>query len=527
MSFISLYFLLFLVVVFMAYYIVSKKYRWIVLLIASYVFYLLNDLRAVIFIILTTLTIYFSARKIKSLTEEQKRFFADKDETWLEENKKTYSKKFRRKRKALLVVTLIFNFGVLFFLKYFSYLADAFASLINVEPLGLEILLPLGISFYMFQSVGYLIDVYYNKVEPEKNVFKFALFVSFFPQVVQGPISRYKQLAPQLIDGNDFDSKSIKSGVLLMLWGYFKKLVIADRANLLYQAVMENYTNYQGAEIFVAMLCFVLKLYCDFSGGIDIAAGTAKILGIDLTPNFKRPFFALSVTEYWRRWHITLGAWMKDYVLYPLTLSKGYNRFIRSCKKTLRGGVASKVIPTGLAMFFVFLLVGIWHGPNLTYLLFGVYNGIIILIETIINETRKVKKIKPKEHKKSTQRFITFLKWSLTFMLVFFGKYLSAAPSVEVAFNWFIATFQYNSFSLLFSDFLNRTNFIFTNLIILIISTAILIFVEVMQEKGIKIRDYILAKKEIVQWVVFFVAIFCVVLLTTYGGGGGFAYENF
>lgn len=355
MSFISLYFLLFLVVVFMAYYIVSKKYRWIVLLIASYVFYLLNDLRAVIFIILTTLTIYFSARKIKSLTEEQKRFFADKDETWLEENKKTYSKKFRRKRKALLVVTLIFNFGVLFFLKYFSYLADAFASLINVEPLGLEILLPLGISFYMFQSIGYLIDVYYNKIEPEKNVFKFALFVSFFPQVIQGPISRYKQLAPQLIDGNDFDSKSIKSGVLLMLWGYFKKLVIADRANLLYQAVMENYTNYQGAEIFVAMLCFVLKLYCDFSGGIDIASGTAKILGIDLTPNFKRPFFALSVTEYWRRWHITLGAWMKDYVLYPLTLSKGYNRFIRSCKKTLRGGGSKQSYSNGTCNVLCFL----------------------------------------------------------------------------------------------------------------------------------------------------------------------------
>ena len=164
MSFISLYFLLFLAVVILLYYIVPKKHRWIVLLVASYVFYLLNDLKAVIFIIVTTLTVYLSARKLKSLTIDQKKFFEDKDEEWLEKNKKSYIKKFKRKRKAILAVTLLFNFGILFMLKYFTTLADAFAELINVQPLGLEWLLPLGISFYMFQSLGYLIDVYYNKV---------------------------------------------------------------------------------------------------------------------------------------------------------------------------------------------------------------------------------------------------------------------------------------------------------------------------------------------------------------------------
>ena len=528
MSFISLYFLLFLAVVILLYYIVPKKHRWIVLLVASYVFYLLNDLKAVIFIIVTTLTVYLSARKLKLLTIDQKKFFEDKDEEWLEKNKKSYIKKFKRKRKAILAFTLLFNFGILFMLKYFTTLADTFAELINVQPLGLEWLLPLGISFYMFQSLGYLIDVYYNKVEPEKNVFKFALFVSFFPQLVQGPISRYKQLAPQLIDGNDYDTKNLKSGALLMLWGYFKKLVIADRANILYLAIMENYTSFQGMEIFVGMLCFVLKLYCDFSGGIDIANGVAKCLGIELTPNFKRPFFALSVTEYWRRWHITLGAWMKDYVLYPLTLSKGYNKFIKGCKKVFKKGVAGKVIPSGVAMFFVFLLVGIWHGPNLTYLLFGVYNGIIILVETIFNEIRKIKKIKPKQHKKSTQRFLTFIKFTVTFMLVYFGKYLSAAPSVAVAFDWFIATFEYSSFTSLFNNFFTRTNFNAINLVILLLSTAVLIFVEVMQEKGIKIRNSILERSEVLQWVVFYVAIILIILLTAYSGtGGGFAYENF
>lgn len=528
MSFISLWYLLFIALVAILYFVIPKKWRWIVLLVASYVFYLINDLRSVIFLIFTTGTVYFATYRMNKLTEEQNEFFAQQSEDWLKENKKEYQKKTKKKKKIWLVLTLLINFSILFVLKYFSYLADAFANLIHVEPLGLNILLPLGISFYMFQSLGYVIDVYFDKVKPEKNIFKVALFTSFFPQLIQGPISRFSQLAPQLYEGNDFSFKNIKSGVLTMVWGYFKKMVIADRANILFSAIMNNYTVFQGPEIFVGMLCFVLKLYCDFSGGIDIARGSAQLLGIEMTPNFNRPFFALSVTEYWRRWHITLGAWMKDYVLYPLTLSKGYNKFIRWCRKVFKKGVAGKVIPSGIAMFFVFLIVGIWHGPNLTYLLFGVYNGIIILIETIINETRKLKKVQPKERSKHMQRFITFLKFSLTFMLVFFGKYFSALPDIQTVFACFVATFKISSFKSLFSDFLYRTDFSDTNLVLLLVSTIFLIFIEVLQEKNVNIKEWIFQKKAIVQIIIFFVAIFLVVLFATYSSsGGGFAYENF
>ena len=528
MSFISLYYLLFISIVIALYFIFPKKHRWMVLLVASYVFYLINDLRAVIFIIVTTITVYLATTTMKRWTDNQKEFFAGQDKEWLDANKKEYNNKLRKKKKTVLILTIIFNFAILFFVKYFSYLADTFADLIKVQPLRLKILLPLGISFYTFQSIGYLVDCYFGKVEAEKNIFKLGLFVSFFPQLVQGPISRYSQLGSQLTEGNDFSWRKMKSGILLMLWGYFKKLVIADRAGILYSAIMDNFQGFQGAEIFVGMLCFVLKIYGDFSGGIDIAMGSAECLGINMTPNFNRPFFALSVTEYWRRWHITLGAWMKDYVLYPLTLSKGFNKFIRSCKKTFKKGVAGKVIPSGIAMFFVFLLVGIWHGPNLTYLMVGIYNGIIILIETIINETRKIKKIQPKERNKHVRRLITTSKWALTFMLVYFGKYFSAAPDVQTAFKWFIATFTYNSPSTLFAQFIERTNFTVVNIVILVISTAFLIFIEVMQEKGKNIREWILDRKKVWQWVIIYLAIFFIILLTSYAGsGGGFAYENF
>lgn len=528
MSFVSLYYLLFITLVAILYFVIPKKYRWIVLLVASYVFYIINDLRSVVFLIITTGTVFFATYRMSKLQEMQDEFFASQSEDWLKENKKEYQKKTKSKKKLLLIVTLLINFGILFMLKYFSTLADAFANMIHVTPLRLNILLPLGISFYMFQTVGYLIDVYFGKVETEKNIFKVALFTSFFPQLIQGPISRFSQLSPQLFEGNDFSKTKFKSGLLTMIWGYFKKLVIADRANILYKAIMDNYQVFQGPEIFIGMLCFVLKLYCDFSGGIDIARGSAEILGIDLTPNFERPFFALSIMEYWRRWHITLGAWMKDYVLYPLTLSKGYNKFIRWSRKTFNKGVAGKVIPSAIAMFFVFLIVGIWHGPNLTYLLFGVYNGILVLIETVINETKKIKKIQPKERSVHAQRFIVFVKFSLTFMLVYFGKYLSAAPDVQTAWSWFVATFRITSFSTLFSSFLTRTDFNEVNLVLLLASTAFLIFIEVLQERNISIKGWILRKGIVAQWIIFYVAIFLIILFATYSASaGGFAYENF
>ena len=528
MSFISLYYLMFIAITILFYFVIPKKHRWIVLLIASYFFYIINDLRSVIFLIITTVSVYFATYKMKTWTDKDNAFLLEQSPEWIKENKRDYLKKTAKKKKIILALTIILNFTILFILKYFSAIADSFANLINLKPLNLNILLPLGISFYMFQTIGYLVDVYFGKAQPEKNIFKLALFTSFFPQLIQGPISRHSQLAPQLVDGNDFNQYKFKSGVLLMLWGYFKKLVIADRANILYSSIMNNYQNYQGAEIFVGMLCFVLKLYCDFSGGIDIAMGTAECFGIELTPNFKRPFFALSVTEYWRRWHITLGAWMKDYVLYPLTLSKGYNKFIKGCRKVFKKSVASKVIPSGVAMFFVFLLVGIWHGPNLTYLLFGVYNGIIILIETIINETRKIKKIQPKERSVHARRFITFCKWSLTFMLVYFGKYLSAASTVPLAASWIVATFKYTSFNNLFSNFLDRTNFTIVNVILLVVSTIFLIFIETKQEKGTNFREWLLSKKAIWFWIVVYLAIVAIVLFTSYAGsGGGFAYEKY
>lgn len=204
--------------------------------------------------------------------------------------------------------------------------------------------MPLGLSYFIFQSVGYVIDVYRGKLSAQKNPLKYGLFVSFFPQMVQGPISRYDQLAPQLLSQRSLDWRDLKLGIQLCLWGYFKKLVIADRAAVLVNAVITENCPYGGAIIASGILFYCIQLYCDFSGGIDITRGVARMFGIDMAENFRRPIFAMSLTEYWRRWHITLGAWMRDYVFYPLSLSKTFGKLSRWARTHIKG-TGGKILP--------------------------------------------------------------------------------------------------------------------------------------------------------------------------------------
>lgn len=246
--------------------------------------------------------------------------------------------------------------------------------------------MPLGLSYFIFQSVGYVIDVYRGKLPAQKNPLKYGLFVSFFPQMVQGPISRYDQLAPQLLAERSLDWRDLKFGIQLCLWGYFKKLVIADRAAVLVNAVITENCPYGGAVIASGILFYCIQLYCDFSGGIDITRGVARMFGIDMAENFRRPIFAMSLTEYWRLRHITLGAWMRDYVFYPLSLSKAFGRLSRWARTHIRG-TGGKIFATSLATFIVYLIIGIWHGANFRYIAFGLWNGVLITASLLLERT--------------------------------------------------------------------------------------------------------------------------------------------
>lgn len=401
MALTSLPFAIFATITGIIYFVYPKKeQRWVILLIASCFFYLYNSFRYAAFIVVTILTIYFAAVKMDDISAETRKTVKEKKAEWSKEEKKAFKEAAAGRKKKILAITLILNFGILFLLKYFNFMSGSIAALVGASPESapqIRLLLPLGISFYTFIATGYLIDVYRETVKPERNIFKFALFVSFFPQIIQGPISQYGKLHDQLIEPHDLEWINFKQGIMNITWGLFKKLVIADCS---WKAIKAYYANggingsgdfagYGGTMVLFITLLYALQLYTDFSGGIDISRGICRVLGIDLEVNFRQPYFSRSISEYWRRWHITLGAWMKNYVFYPIAMSEFSKRVTRaiassSFGKTPVGKHISKVFMTAVASFIVFLFVGIWHGANSKYIAFGVWNGLIIMLSAML-----------------------------------------------------------------------------------------------------------------------------------------------
>ena len=294
-------------------------------------------------------------------------------------------------RKALFAAAVIAELGVLFALKYFDFFAGLAGRAFGLSLPALGAAAPLGISFYTFMAVGYLTDCYREMLEPEKNVGRFCLFLAFFPLVLQGPIARYGELSPALNAGEGFDAERITRGLWRMLWGYFKKMVIADRMGLMVDRVFADWAALPGWVSAVAVAGYALQLYADFSGFMDIAIGGAQVLGITLPENFDTPYFSRTVPEFWRRWHVTLNTWFRDYLFYPLQRSKPFKKLTKRLK--IRSKTAARTLPAILAMLAVWLLTGLWHGAAVHYVAWGVYYGILLSLslglEPIIARIRK------------------------------------------------------------------------------------------------------------------------------------------
>lgn len=442
MSFTSLLFALFVALTLIIYYLPPlRRYQWAVLLTASWGYYIYNSYRYSAFILVTTLTIYLAARQLDRISKDSKARVKEMKGVWTPDQKKAYKKETDAKKKRVLIFTLLLNFGILFVIKYLNFLAGGLYRLLgnrtdNVQIISL--LLPLGISFYTFQATGYLIDVYRGTVEAEKGLLRFSLFVSFFPQIVQGPISPFEQLGPQLTGEHRPEWIRFKTGGALILWGLFKKLVIADRMFAAINTVTSDYKAYSGQMILLAALIYALQLYADFSGGIDVARGVSKMFGIDLELNFRQPYFSRSINEYWRRWHITLGAWMKKYVFYPLAVSKLFLNAGKSIATSRFGATeagkhVAKTLPAALASLIVFMLIGIWHGANSRYIGFGLWNGLVIMISTLLMPAYAwaIKKLRIKAESAAWKLF----QMVRTFIIVLIGYYFDIAPDMKGAFD--------------------------------------------------------------------------------------------
>ncbi|MDO4805051.1 MAG: MBOAT family O-acyltransferase, partial [Lachnospiraceae bacterium] len=446
MAVFSLHYIVFIGIAVLLYYLVPKKYQWVILLLASIAFYYISGgLKAGLFITVTIITTFCGALAMNRISESA-RLEIKASETPLsrDEKKQIRAKAHSRKHKVFLA-TLLINLDMLIVLKYAAFFTANADSLLSHLGVSFRIpqvgfILPLGISFYTFQTTGYLIDVYNDKYQADRNIFKFALFASWFPQIIQGPISRHDALAPQLYDERSFNVRSFRTGIYRMLWGYFKKMVIAERCAIIVNEIILHYADhsYSGLTVFLGVLFYGIQMYGDFAGGIDIIIGASELFGVSLAENFKRPYMALNVAEFWQRWHITLGSWMKDYVFYPIALSGTFAKMQKNLKKSL-GPYIGKVIPTTIASFIVFVLVGIWHGASWRYVIFGIYHATLVsghtLLERVYGKMRDFLHIDGK-----AVGWKCFCMVRTTF-LVTIGRYFDCTPDTATAFQMLRKTF--------------------------------------------------------------------------------------
>ncbi len=347
MNFNSWQFLIFLPIVVLLYWILPKKFRWVMLLLASYIFYMCWNPWLIFLILFTTIVSYVSGILMNKYDS-------------------------KKVKKACLIITIASCLGVLFFFKYFLFAVNSIINLINlggknVAEFSLNLILPVGISFYTFQTLSYVIDVYRGKIKAERHFGYYALFVTFFPQLVAGPIERPENLIPQLKQERKFDKKDLSDGFRIAIVGFFKKVVIADGVATIVNSVYNDIGAATGLTVIVATVLFAIQIYCDFSGYTDIAIGVARMMGIKLCDNFNQPYLATSIRDFWRRWHISLTSWFTDYVYIPL----GRNR--------------CKAWRWALNVMIVFLLSGLWHGASWTFVLWGAIHGVYQIIGKLKN----------------------------------------------------------------------------------------------------------------------------------------------
>ena len=409
MLFNSIEFAVFLPIVFFLYWFVfnrNLKLQNFFVVVVSYVFYGWWDWRFLFLIAFTSFCSWYSGLLIERYKNEHK------------------------KAKMISILNIVLNLLILGVFKYYDFFVTSFANLFlggKTDGLLLKIILPVGISFYTFQALSYSIDVYRGKMEPTKDIIQFFAFVSFFPQLVAGPIERATNLLPQFAKPRRFDYDDAVDGMRQMLWGLFKKMVVADNCAFYVNQVFSDYSSYSGSTLLLAAVFFTFQIYCDFSGYSDIAIGVAKLFGIRLMRNFNVPYFSRDIAEFWRRWHISLTTWFRDYVYIPL----GGSRV--SSAKVIRN------------TFVIFLLSGLWHGANWTFIVWGAYHALLFLPLILTGKNRKY--TNQVAEGRSLPSLKEMCQMSITFMLVVIGWILFRADSIEQALGYLLGIFNKSLFT--------------------------------------------------------------------------------
>lgn len=508
-SFTSFYFICFYACLLIIYYLIPKKTQWVFLLLSSIVFYLLTGNGVLILYPVLTCLVAYIGMRVMAGTDQIK------------------------KRRAALLATVVLLIGTLFVLKYINFginTINGIAAIFGAEEKVLEgfsWMVPLGISFYTFSVLGYVIDVYNEIAKPQKNFLKVALYGMYFPTILSGPILKYREDGEQFFEPHAFDYRQVTFGLQRMVWGFFKTLVISERMRLVADTVYNDYTNYSGVYIWVATVCFAFQLYTNFSGGMDIVLGMSQTFGLKLPENFQTPFLAKNISEYWRRWHITLGVWMKEYVFYPLLRTKLFAELGKKMKKRF-GKKKGKQYTTFLAIFILWFTVGIWHGGDWKYVIgSGLLHWFYIVSGELL--TPFFHRFMEKCHINSESRWVDGFRILRTFFLANVGFVFFRADSTGAAVQMLKEGCLLGNVSVLFDGSLFTLGLDWIEFTIAVVSLLILLAVSLMQQKG-SVRERIEKRKLPVRFLIWYALLFYTILLGYYGPGysaAEFIYQGF
>lgn len=498
------YLVVFLPIVIFVYQLVPQRYRFIVLLMADYVFFWLISGKLILYLLGTTLLTHYVG-------------------LWLErvDLKGEHDRKTAviEKRKILAFGVLI-SLWVLILLKYTNFFGSILSDLANCFGIpwkfrGIQFLVPIGLSFYTLQVISYLTDVYRGTIKAESNLAKIALYLSFFPQIMEGPIARFSEIADDLYAGRAIHFQNLKFGYQRILWGLFKKIVIADRVYMTVANIFENYESMDGSVIFFGAICYTIQLYMEFSGCMDIVIGSGEIFGITMPENFRQPFLARNASEFWRRWHITLGTFFKDYIFYSVSLAKPVKNVARKVKKKW-GRKVSKFVAPSIALFCVWICNGLWHGANWPFIFYGMYYFVLIFIENITEEP--VMNLCSKLHINQKGRMYRIWQAIKLFVIVVIGEMFFRAETLKAGFQMFgmvVSKFHisewWNSVYKLGMDVYD--------LIVVVLGLIVVCVVGAFREKGDNVREKVDKWHVVPRWLLWYLLIAAIVVLGAYGSG--------
>ena len=522
-NFYSIQFVIFLVIMLLCYYTVLRERQWLCLLIGSVVFYYYTGIENFAFILLTGFSTWYGAIRMSGLSEEMQ--FLKSDKSIEKEEKKAKKDLITKKRRTIMWGVLLVNFGVLACLKYLEPILEGIG--VNNGKVDMGLVLPLGISFYTFQSVGYLLDIYNEKYQSEKNFAKYMLFVSYFPQMIQGPINRYDAVAHQFYEKHIWDDERATKALYRIFYGLLKKYAIA---NILAVAIANTFDSpakdFSGAIVIFAILLYSAQQYADFSGGIDMVLGVSELFGVKLAENFKQPYFSTSLADFWRRWHISLGKWMRDYVFYPFALTKPMKNFGKWANKKF-GKHLGRVLPPAIGNILVFFIVGIWHGARWHYVIWGLYNGLVIAMSDILAPFYD--KLTTVLHIDKKAKWFHVFRIVRTFIVVNIGWYFDRITNVITA----LYSMKKSVFNLNVAMFAEEYEIIFDGVKIhaesMVIVACIMVFVvSILEENKVDVRNLLYKAPLPVRWGVYIVVIVMILFSSTrVGATGGFMYANF